>query len=39
MFVAVSQSGENGIRDFFAMLTAVVTFIGGYAAAEKKNSK
>jgi predicted MFS family arabinose efflux permease len=37
MFIAVSQPSADGFRDFFAVLTAVLTFIGGYAAAEKKN--
>ena len=37
MFIAVSQPNCEMPREFFAVLTAVLTFIGGYAAAEKKN--
>lgn len=37
LFIAVSQQCCDGFRQFFAVLTAVLTFIGGYAAAEGKN--
>jgi hypothetical protein len=37
LFIAVSQQCCDGFRQFFAVLTAVLTFIGGYAAAERKN--
>ena len=39
MFVAVSQPGETTFREFFTILTAIVAFIGGYAAAEKKSKE
>lgn len=39
MFIAVSGSGTDCFREAFSVLTAVIAFIGGYAAAEKKNPK
>jgi hypothetical protein len=37
MFLAVSCTGTDGFRDAFSVLTGVIGFIGGYAAAEKKS--
>jgi predicted MFS family arabinose efflux permease len=36
MFLAATQTDADGFKAAFSVLTAVVAFIGGYAAADKK---